>query len=292
MKKRKTIHGYGILFYFLNSTFIFLFFLGACTFGNPEEFSNSEKLLSLLINTPPTGTVITSLIATDDQGDANIDQFDITSNSTAYNVNIQYSYLVLDSIQSEVARKDSALAQRIRSRLDRIFGSPLYAHTTTVPSSPTATIYTTAPGTSISDFHIANDLLPADRAAFVSNDYVFRNVRSGNLNLLKWHVNELILGGTITNGTAKSFEVRLPPFDVELSPTCSTGITNSSSNNYYIQLKMHNLLKDTSDPTNGYILDEIFNATNTSINSISNPDLTNVILTNTDTAFLFYGCSK
>lgn len=262
-----------------------------CVQGNPDELSDSNKLLSLFIVLPDSaGTLNSTLLSTDDQGDANIDQFTINSNSVSYNVDINYSYMKLDSIQSEVAIDNTFIPKTLIAKWNRVFASSLYAHTTTIPVNQDATIYTAASGAEINNFHVSNTTMVTG-SAFRSDTYTFTSVGEGDVGLMRWHVSELILGGTITNGSTKSFEIRLPAFDIELSPTCSTSITNGSNSTMYTVFKMHNLLKDTTDPTYGHVLDQIFNSGLSNINALSNVEFTNVILTNTAKSFLFYGCT-
>lgn len=265
-----------------------------CTQGNPNDLSDSEKALSLLLQFPPSGTLNTAFLATDDQGDANINQFTISSNGISYNVNLSYSYIRLDSIQSDVALRDTIRSGFLAKKWSQIFDSALYAHTTTTPTVAGATVYTIATGAILSNFHVANGLLVTG-SAYKSGTYTFTSVRQGSVALLKWHVNELVLGGTVTDvtnsGPAKNFEIRLPAFDVDLVPACSSNVSMGSIATMYMVFKMHNILKDTTDPTNGHILNQIYTSGIASVNSQSNPALTNVVLTNTSKSFLFYGCS-
>lgn len=261
---------------------------GSCELLDPVEAGDGETMSWLQFVL--VGRLTSVLLVTDNQGDAAINQFSLTSNSKNYDVAITSSSMTFEVVDADLAHSGRAGFAELAVRFGRMFESSLHAHGQSTAGIKISQSYSTGQNSTLSGFHTATKALPSGYV-FQSPAFVFPAIRPGTLALLKWHISEVRLGGTISDGTTtKPFDLNLPAFDVELIPTCDTSVSIGSQSYMYTIFRMHNLLKDTTDVSHGHILDEVFTSGGGTFNATGNAGLISSILTNSSRAFTFYGC--
>lgn len=271
---------------FLASLFLPGFF-SHCAFGDAGGVTNNQTKLQILqgyLNS--SGSMRALVNYTDDQSDGDISTFNVVSAGTTFSITITYSRLDIDKIQLNL--RPSLVWNRPSSWkaafLKNLIVSELAAHPND-PVTPTSgsNVYFFAQGAQLNSIHTAN-ASNLTGSIFQSQPFLLTGTSPGSVQTVALHATSFVIGGTMTNGTGRAFEIRLPAFDVVLAAKCAVRVQSGSTSDFGFLIKLPSLLADTGASGDAQIVNSLWGKPVSFASVVLNPGIIAEIQKNTGAA--------
>lgn len=236
-------------------TILIILCLESCTFGSEGNSLTDKKIiitrLALLRDSIKTNASL-QLLFYDDQGDENLNTFQLNSANTSdiYTVTlVDTSKISFDKIELYVNTSSASVLESNTSPPEVFFHEADSGPTGS--ASATTKVFVTANGYATSTFLNANgsDELGSYSA---TDNFVLTNLPQGILQKVTFHFGSIVLVGSLKSTTkTKSFTIQFPSRDLSFSRLCSNLLGLNQNLNLKLDIRYSDLFKDTT--TNTYL---------------------------------------
>lgn len=268
---------------------IYLVFLN-CSFGSRgNKLSEDKIILTNLITARNSIRTIANLkfVFFDDQGDSNLNSFQITSQGQNYLINLnndsELNFDRIDLLNQSISQNSNENAKH--NEVSSTSGSGN-------SSSGSLKIFQIANNFRTKDFMKSNSSDERGDLSF-SQNFSLGNFPQGRIGSVIFHFNEILFSGSSIGSTTKNFIIRISKSDINSNLICSNSVSFSSNYNLVLQFKYVNLFRDNSSFRIFKSIHDL-SETNVNISENSNRNIYNEIVKNLNLADTLkeYGCIK